>query len=521
MPTEPRLPDTIQSIPDALRFWAERTPEAPAFISPGRPTTTYGALWAAANDLANRLDRLDIRRGDRVALLLPEGVDLAVALLGTTSAAIALPLDNSATQAELGSRILASQAVAAIVAGDVPPAARECLSRHGLSVIDIAVKDTDRPSGLESRIGRIPLARPHDIAFAVQTSGTTARPKLVPSEHGCVVQDGRSHRDRFGLDRHDRALAVAPLWLSLGLCVLTHSIVAGSAVIFPDAVDIAGLWRTVEETHPTWMFPSSGFVALLAQFLRERPHLAAPASLRFVRVTAAPLSSALCEEIAARLGTLVLFSYSSSEASLIATALPPPDSHKPGSSGRPVQEVRIVDDSGRDALPGDEGEIWVRGPKVFAGYLDDPETNAAVLLPDGWFRTGDLGFLDVDGFLFVTGRRDERINRGGAKIVPATVEDVFLAHPAVADAAVFPLPDERLGEEIGVAIVLREGQAVTSRELRDWMLDRVSPHVAPRRIWFVPELPRSASGKVQRKALTERLWHVTESRVCDVARRRP
>jgi acyl-CoA synthetase (AMP-forming)/AMP-acid ligase II len=269
------------------------------------------------------------------------------------------------------------------------------------------------------------------------------------------------------------------------------------------------------------MFPSSGFLALLAQFLRDRPDLAAPASLRFVRVTAAPLSPAICEEVAGRLDAPVLFSYSSSEASLIATALPPPATHKPGSSGRPVQEVRIVNDSGREALTGDEGEIWVRGPKVFAGYLDDPETNMAVLLTDGWFRTADQGYLDRDGFLFVTGRRDERINRGGAKIAPIEVDAVLLAHPAVADAAAFNLPDERLGEEIGVAVVLREGQAATSRELRDWMLDHLSPHVAPRRLWFVTELPRTASGKVQRGVLAERYSRVTEARIRADSQRQP
>jgi acyl-CoA synthetase (AMP-forming)/AMP-acid ligase II len=511
----------IESIPDALRFWAERTPAAPALIVPGRSIITYSELWAAASALAGRLERLGIDRGERVALLLPEGVELAVGLLGTMSAAIALPLEVSTTEVELRSSILASRAVAAIVGGNVPAATREWLTRQGLAVLGVHDGDTRGPRVSEGISGRFPRARPRDVAFAVQTSGTTGTPKLVPSDHGCVVQDGRTHRERFDLDHHDRALAVAPLTLSLGLCVLTHSIVAGSAVIFPGAVDIAGLWRSIEETHPTWMFPSSGFLALLAQFLRDRPHLAAPASLRFVRVTAAPLSPAICEEVAGRLEAPVLVSYSSSEASLIATALPPPAAYKPGSSGRPVQEVRIVALSGREALTGDEGEIWVRGPKVFAGYLDDPESNAAVLLPDGWFRTGDQGYLDRDGFLFVTGRRDERINRGGAKIAPADVDAVLLAHSAVMDAAAFALPDERLGEDIGVAVVLRVGHNVTARALRDWMLDRLSPHMAPRRLWFVTELPRTASGKVQRGVLAERYSRVTEARIRAGSQRQP
>ena len=305
------------------------------------------------------------------------------------------------------------------------------------------------------------------------------------------------------------------------MCVLTHSIVAGSALIFPGAADMAEIWRVVEATRPTWMFPSSGFVELLARFLRTSPPPIVPNSLRFVRVTAAPLSAATSDELATLLAAPVLFSYSSSEGGLIATALPPPARHKPGSSGRPVQELRIVDDSARDVATGEQGEIWVRGPKVFAGYLDDPETNAAVLLPDGWFRTGDIGYLDRDGFLFVTGRRNELINRGGAKVSPTDVDNVLLAHPAVAEVAAFSLPDERLGEDIGVAVVLREEQSATARDLRDWMLDHLSTHKVPRRIWFLTELPRTTSGKVQRGALTDRFRRTSETRARTPSRQRP
>jgi acyl-CoA synthetase (AMP-forming)/AMP-acid ligase II len=326
----------------------------------------------------------------------------------------------------------------------------------------------------------------------------------VPSTHGGLVRDGKTHRDRFGLDRRDRGLALAPLTLSLGLTTLFHGIAAGAALIVPAASDLPGLWTTIVAARPTWMFPSAGWLELLARYLRERPDLTAPPSLRLVRVTAAPISAATCEELSARLGAPVLNSYSSSEAGLIATALPPPAHHKPGSVGLPIQEMRIVDTAGQDVPPGADGEILVLGPKVFAGYLDDPAANAAAFTRDGWFRTGDVGYRDEDGFLYLTGRLSEVINRGGTKISPAEIDAVLREHPAIEEAAAFALPHELLGDDVGAAVVLRDGPGLTQRELRRWMLDRLSPHKVPRRIWFVDHLPRTATGKVRRRALGER-----------------
>jgi acyl-CoA synthetase (AMP-forming)/AMP-acid ligase II len=252
------------------------------------------------------------------------------------------------------------------------------------------------------------------------------------------------------------------------------------------------------------MFASAGLLEMLAIFLRDHPAPRQPSSLRLVRVTSAPISPAVCEELEQRLGAPVLVSYSSTEMGLIATALPPPAAHKPGSVGKPFLNLRIVAADGRDAGPGAEGEVWVRGAKLARGYIDDPETNASVLAPGGWFRTGDAGYLDEDGFLFLTGRVNELINRGGEKIAPAEVDAVLLAHPGVRAAAAFAVPDARLGEDVVAAVVPWDGQRLSARELRAWMLDRLSPHKAPRRIWFVEDLPRTALGKVQRSGLRRR-----------------
>ena len=269
--------------------------------------------------------------------------------------------------------------------------------------------------------------------------------------------------------------------------MLTKAIAAGAGLIFPDTTDLPRMWESIAAERPTWMYCSPGYLELLARLLRERPALPAPSSLRFVRVSSAPLSLEVCEELETRLGAPILPSYGTSEAGRITAVLPPPAPRKPGSDGRPVQEVRIVADDGSDVGPGVAGEIWVRGPLVFAGYLDDPENNAARFTADGWFRTGDLGYLDADGFFFLTGRINELINRGGTKIVPGEVDEALLDHPAVAEAAVFGVPDARLGEDIVAAVVLKPGLDATAREFRGWLLDRLSPHKVPRRIWFVAE----------------------------------
>jgi acyl-CoA synthetase (AMP-forming)/AMP-acid ligase II len=337
------------------------------------------------------------------------------------------------------------------------------------------------------------------------TSGTTGAAKRVPNTHRAIVTIGRARRDQFGLGQHDRALAIAPLTLSLGLCVLFHSIVAGAAVIFPPAFDLPTLWETLNAESATWLFPSAGLTEVLARFLRGQPALPRPPAIRFVRVTAAPIAAAVCDDLEQRLGAPVLPSYSTTETGLIATALPLPARHPPGSVGRPILDLRIVGPAGDDLGPGPTGEIWARGDKLLSGSLDDPERNAAVLRPGGWFRTGDIGFLDEEGFLYLTGRLSELINRGGAKIAPAEVDAVLTAHPAVRAAAIFGVPDARLGEDLVAAVVLEPGQRASDRELRSWMLARLSPHKVPRRLWFVTELARTELGKVQRGALS-RLW---------------
>jgi acyl-CoA synthetase (AMP-forming)/AMP-acid ligase II len=291
--------------------------------------------------------------------------------------------------------------------------------------------------------------------------------------------------------------------VSMGRTALLHSIVAGSSLISPPPPDLNDVWAAIEAERPTWMHTAAGFLELLVRWLRSHPALPAPTSLRFVRVTAAPISAEICDELARRLRAPILPGYSTSETGIIATALPPPAPFKPGSTGQPQQEIRI-DAGGVDAPPGAVGEIWVRGPSVLSGYLNDPELDEAVITKDRWFRTGDVGYLDDEDFLFLTGRVKELINRGGTKIAPAETDAVLQAHPAVHAAAAFAVPDDRMGEDVVAAVVADDGAAPTPLALRSWMLERLAPHKVPRRVWLVDDLPRTTSGKVRRGELSRR-----------------
>jgi acyl-CoA synthetase (AMP-forming)/AMP-acid ligase II len=502
------LPESCETLPAALEFWATHRPDSPALVAAGVPTINYGELWTRVRQHAEDLARFGVARDECVILLLPDGPTLATAFLAAASAAIAFALDPVTPGPEL-ERLLPRLRVGAVIAeADIDTATRDVLARQGIPVfapvLDGAVLEL-LVAGSPRRSDSWASPAPNGIATIRQTSGTTGKPKLIPREHRRIIASGRRNRDLFKLTTQDRALAVAPMSLSLGKTTLLHTVCTGSSLIFPSSYSPDLIPEAMQRDRPTWMHSGAGFLELLARHLRGQPPNA-PSSLRFVRVTAAAISPAVCDELERYLGAPILPAYSTSETGLVATTLPDPDWRKPDSVGRLVQEVRIVDESGREVPPGEDGEVWIRGESVISGYLDDPTLNASAILSDGWFRVGDVGHLDADGFLFLTGRVNELINRGGFKISPSEIDAVLRSHPAVREAATFAVPDERLGQDIVAAVVPEPELTTSARSLRQWMLARLTPHKVPRRIWFLPgaALPRTPSGKVKRSELAHR-----------------
>jgi acyl-CoA synthetase (AMP-forming)/AMP-acid ligase II len=499
-----RLPAAIASVPEAVAWWARTSPAAVALVDIAGREVTYGQLYRAIGHFAARLAAWGTARGNRVLLAVPDGIPSAFAKLAAMSSAIAVPVDAEHSTAE------ASEVLAAVAPrGVVVQRGRETAYRARAGEIDVPVLEIDMAEivdpGSADESPTLPAAG--DLAMILLTSGTTERPRRVPVAHGtlfCVCAEGVRVRR---LTPRDRYLSVVPGSFVVAVSRLAEAVMSGGSVLVTTGADVVRRPADVRDLRPTWTWMGPALLeAILAAAVQNPAFSEWP--LRSARVGGANVTPDLIARGEALWGLPILNGYGTTETLGYITSEEDPESipRKPRSVGLARSGIEIVvrDGSGAPLPPGTTGEITVRGEHVFPGYLDDAEATAAAFFPGGWYRTGDLGSLDAEGYLVITGRVRELINRGGEKIAPQEVDDAVLAHPAVADAAAFGVPDPRLGEEVAAAVVLRPGATVTERALRRWVATRLSPHKVPRRIWFVDALPRTGSSKVQRGVLTDR-----------------
>ena len=501
-----------------LRSHSQLRPEAVAIQSPGLPAMVYRELRLQADRTAAALRAAGIGRRDRVAVALPDGPSAAVALLGVTCAAVAAPLDPSARAAEFDFALTDMDAKAVLVEKGSGTMAAAVARAQGRRVIELAAR-AGGPAGAFDLVTGDAEASPAaaiepragDTALVLHTSGTTGRPKLVALTHDIVCTSARNISISLNLGERDRCLNVLPLFHGHGLMSpLLATLWAGASVVCPPGLDAPAFPGWLEEFSPTWYTAVPvihqailGVVANQLGVLRRCP-------LRFVRSASAPLPPELLGALERTLAVPVIDSYGMTEACSIITSNPlPPRSRKPGSVGVSVgNDIAVMGEKGELLPAGATGEIVLRGPTVISGYAHDPDADASAFR-NGWFRTGDTGYLDEDGFLFVTGRIKEIINRGGTKISPAEVDKVLLAHPAIAEAAAFPLAHATLGEEVAAAIVVREQAAIGDEEIQAFLATRLAAQKIPRKIFRVTAIPRTTTGKVQRAELAE---HVVPSR---------
>jgi acyl-CoA synthetase (AMP-forming)/AMP-acid ligase II/thioesterase domain-containing protein len=497
-----------RSIVEILDGWAAATPEAPALLGIGRQPLPYGGLRDLVAGVGSDLRQLGIGRSDRVVLVLRNGPEAGATFLGVAAAAACAPLNPAYRKPEFDFYLADLAPAAVVVEAESDSEVRGAARERGIAVLELhrvgdeagrfrLVGSPGAPSG-DGPGG------PGDVALLLHTSGTTSRPKLVPLTHANLCISARNVAASLELANRDRCLNVMPLFHVHGLVgAVLASLHAGASVVCTPGLHAPSFFSWLEDLEPTWYTAvPTMHQAVLGRARGDVAH----GRLRFVRSSSAPLPLQVAEGLEAAFGAPAIEAYGMTEAAhQIASNPLPPGERRPGSVGRATgPEVAILDDEGCPLPPGSNGEVAIRGESVFGGYLGSPDTNESAVA-DGWFRTGDEGLLDGDGYLFLRGRRKEIINRGGEKVAPAEVEDALLAHPSVGQAVVFAVPDERLGEEVGAAVVPREGSTATESELQQFVAGRLADFKVPRVVTIVAEIPVGPTGKLQRLGMAQLL----------------
>jgi acyl-CoA synthetase (AMP-forming)/AMP-acid ligase II len=351
------------------------------------------------------------------------------------------------------------------------------------------------------------LAQPDDVALVLHTSGTTSRPKIVPLSQRNVCASARNIRGFLSLTAHDRGLNIMPLFHIHGLIAgVLAPLSAGGRVCCTPGFNALKFFAWMEEARPTWYTAvPTMHQAILGRAANNRAVIEAN-PLRVIRSSSSAMPTQVIREIEQVFGAPLVESYGMTEAAHQMAANPlPPRERKPGSVGIAAgPEVAIMDPDGRLLPAGETGEIVIRGENVTSGYESNPKANAEAFT-HGWFRTGDQGVMDAEGYLTLTGRLKEIINRGGEKVSPREVDEVLMDHPAVAQVVTFAIPHDKLGEEVGAAVVLREGASLAEKELREFAGKRLADFKVPRKVIFLDEIPKGATGKLQRIGLAAKL----------------
>ncbi len=492
----------LVGIRELIRRWAERDAAAPALLAPGGYRLSYGDLLEAVDGFAVRLRASGLSPGARIGMVLPDGPDAAVGFLAAASFGTAAPLNPAYREAEFIFYLEDLKAETVVASQEDHRAAEwmRAAAGLGLPVIPPAF------DGLEAGEGSVP-AGGDDVALLLHTSGTTGRPKAAPLSHRNLMCSAARIAETLRLEPGDRCLGIMPLFHIHGLAAgLLASLHAGASLICPPGFRAPEFFGWLDELEPTWYTAAPAMHQAILARVRDHGERTRGGRLRFVRSSSAALPVAVLSELEGVFGVPVLEAYGMTEASHQMACNPlPPAQRKAGTVGLPAgPELAVLDAEGRSVAQGETGEICIRGESVFSGYLDRPEVNAQAFV-SGWFRTGDLGYFDADGYLTICGRLKEMINRGGEKIAPREIDEVLLEYPGVAQAVAFSVPDARLGEEIAAAVVCSPGVTLGERALRKWVADRLAAFKAPKRIVFLEDIPKGATGKIQRLQLAKQL----------------
>ena len=477
---------------------------ATALSAPGASPLTYEAL----RDLVVRsiafLNIHGIGRGDRVAIVLPNGPEMATAFIAVASAATAAPLNPSYRADEFEFYISDLKAKALLVEEGSTSPAVDVAAKLGIRIITLKPCPGEGAGAftLTADVGGDCVhgaAEPDDTALILHTSGTTSRPKIVPlSQRNVCVSAGNIART-LELATEDCGLNIMPLFHIHGLMAgILAPLSRGSSVFCTPGFNALRFFAWMEECKPTWYTAVPTMHQAILSRASHNRDIIARHPLRFIRSSSSSLPPQVITELESTFGSTVIEAYGMTEAAHQMASNPLRAVRKPGSVGVPAgPEIAIMDADGTLLAKGETGEIVIRGDNVTAGYEANPQANADAFT-NGWFRTGDQGVIDADGYLSLTGRLKEIINRGGEKISPREVDEVLMDHPSVRQVVVFAVKHDKLGEEVAAAIVLRDGMEASEQDIRQFASQRLAPYKVPRKILFLEQIPLGATGKLQR-----------------------
>jgi len=484
---------------------------AVAIAAPERTPLSYAELRHHLSKTIHTLNALGIGRGDRIAIVLPNGPEMATLLLSVMTAAVAAPLNPAYRTEEFDFYMSDLGVKALIVETGCNTAAIAVARARGIPVVELTTL-RERAAGLFVLQGSgVPAVSRTDqdagIALLLHTSGTTSRPKIVPLSHRNLCASARNICAALALSTADCCLSVMPQFHIHAIAAgLLASLAAAGTVFCTSGFSALRFFSWVKEAHATWYTAvPTMHQAILAETSRDQK-IVARTRFRFIRSASAALPAKLLKEMEKVFAAPVIEAYTMTEAAQQITSNPlPPGVRKPGSVGLPAgPEVVTLDAKGNPQRLGVVGEVAIRGDNVMRGYENNPHANATAFT-NGWFRTGDQGFFDPDGYLRITGRLKEIINHGDNEVSPRELDEVLLEHPAIAIAVTFALPHHKFREEVAAAVVLREGGTVSEQELRTFVSTRLANFKVPRRIVFVDKIPAGPTGKLQRIGLAQRL----------------
>ena len=503
---------SILSIERLLATQAEQYATAPALHFAGGAPITYRQLHQQVVEIGRSLRSVGIGSNDRVAIVHPNGPGMAVAFLGVASAATCAPLNPTYAAAEFEFYLEDLDARAVIVPSNWDSPVLDVARKRGIRVIELAdrLADGERGFALDVGSGGTPSSEgassPDAIALILHTSGTTARPKMIRLSQANLCTSAFNIRSTLQLSEADRCMNVMPLFHIHGLIgALLSSLSAGASVVCTPGFTPVHFYEWLAEFRPTWYSAVPSMHQEVVARASANAETIATSQLRFIRSSSAALSPLLMSQLEQTFNVPVIQAFGMTEAShQIASNPLPPRERKPGSVGLGNCEVAILDDQDQSLPAGVSGEIAIRGPNVTT-VRPSSGTDAVPRGPDEWFRTGDVGYLDADGYLFISGRIKEIINRGGEKIAPSEIDNVLLEHPAVGQAVTCAVPDARLGEDIVAVVVRRPGKTLSERELREFASTKIAAFKVPRRVMFVEQIPKGPTGKIQRIGLAKKL----------------